>query len=155
MRQRAQKDGPNILSGLISHSSSRFFCSLPKDNAEQITIMNSAPTMSSPITRATEDFRNSSNKLRKAIGKAMKKRMLTSITIPDFEQVSSIEAKANELDGLIELYLSSRRNHEPNRKRIETVKKVSKSWFKATYPFTRIFLQIGITGSAVSPFRQD
>ena len=109
-----------------------------------------------PVIIACEAFEASQTRLTSALGNALPKETqnwLLGVKIPDFSQLSSIDAKANELDRLMESFLSARRKRRQNPERLDTVKNVARSWFRGTYPFTRVFLSIAQAGSAVFDFK--
>jgi hypothetical protein len=76
-----------------------------------------------------------------------------NLDFPNLSEVDNVEDKANELGGFLERLIQQRQevsNAKPTRKK--KFQDVMLGWFRASYPFAKLVLEITKEGVAVSSF---
>jgi len=67
---------------------------------------------------------------------------LAQIKFPSFEQLNNLEDKAKVLENTLEGLLQSRKELAVNQHGKRKAKEVLIGWFRASYPFANLFLQL-------------
>ena len=101
------------------------------------------------IRLAKSKFEAANVALQKVLTKEVKAR-LKDAAFPDCVVVVSVERTAAEIETALEKFINFEVSEDSNAKsRTQTTKEIVKKEFRASYPLTQFFLQIGITASAV------
>jgi hypothetical protein len=89
--------------------------------------------------------------LQKAIGVAGANEPIHEIcfTLEDSGEDENVEAMALKLERSMEMYLQSRPRTRRATSQAEKIKEIMRKWFRASHPFSKIFLTVAKEGSSV------
>ena len=104
----------------------------------------------SQLRIAKSKFQSANASLQKTLTKEVETR-LKNATFPDCSVIVSVESTAAEIETALEKFVEHKGPEDSNAKRrTQTAKEIVRKWFRASYPFTQVFLKIGgVTASAV------
>ena len=111
-----------------------------------MSIPSSIPLTSSQIARLA--FENANSRLQKVLSKKVKDR-LKSISFPDYSSINNVESTAAELEAALGNFIEGESLQKDSINRVETINGIIRKWFRASYPFARLFLSIAASGSQV------
>lgn len=110
------------------------------------TLESPAPLTSSRIARLA--FETANRRLQKVLSKKIESR-IRSVSFPDFSSIVNVESTASELEAALGKLIELRQSQKDSTGRVETIKGIIEEWFRASYPFARVFLSIISTSSQV------
>ena len=101
---------------------------------------------------AEKNFKSAAEALQRDLSEKTRRR-LGQIKFPDFSNVASAEENAKSLEDALENLIEVKKK----KKDIEKKKMgdVLIGWFRASYPFARLFLNVAKEGAAVVTFLSD
>jgi hypothetical protein len=118
--------------------------------------LNSTPTLPKTAAdlRAEEAFKQASGKMKDAISRASRKSLET-LPFPSFEESSSsISSQALALGKFLDGFIELRDSYKQSPALCTRSKALVQRWFRASYPFAKIFLGLAKdASSSVHPSR--
>jgi len=105
--------------------------------------------MDSPQSRAEGRLKAAIATLHDAIPKS-DRSYLKDIPYPDLNNLGSVKLKAEELETAIEQFIQQREGYKLSLGRVKKAQIIIQKWFRASYPFAAILLNIAKTGPSVN-----
>jgi len=97
---------------------------------------------------AETTFKKATFRLQETVScEAAKRRK--GIRFPDFSFNGDLGSAVSEVETILEKLLEALNVEESAKPRSEIIGNIITQWFRASYPFLRLFLSVGVTGSAV------
>lgn len=109
----------------------------------------SMPPSSERLRIAKSQFQGEFGSLQMELSKDVRMG-LKDVKFPEIS-ILSVEETAAEVEKALEKLVEIRSIPDDAQNRRRTAKDIVRKWYRASYPFMQIFLEVGVAGSAVIP----
>lgn len=107
--------------------------------------------MESPSVRrkqANQGLREATTLLQAVIPSEVRTR-LGEIPIPKFDELKPVNDSALEILSTVDSLALALKNAKASKRKTDLAKKFAEGWFRTSYPFAKLFLNVAQAGSAV------
>ena len=120
--------------------------------SEQSEVAGTKWRMSTPLSTrretAEKNFKAANERLQKEVPKQNRKE-LGKLNIADLDGIPGVEAKAEQLEKVIQSIIQARKDYKENRTQLEKVADTAGQWFRKSYPFMHLLLSVAKDGGSV------